>query len=333
MKQYNFTKKSKIFAIISAVLVIAGIVGLIINGGLNYGIDFTGGTNIQLSTKTASYEINATTDEIENVVSAALGGAEVQVQSLGTEALVIKTVELGGYLETEEGVVAEESDVEKVFAAIEAEYNVSIPEEERNVTTISASTSKKILADSLYAVLIAVVLMLLYITVRFEFLSGVSAVAGLVHNIVIMIGAYALFKLPVNNSFVAAVLTIVGYSINNTIVIFDRVRENVKKEKNLSYEEIADKSVSQSLARTINSSITTLMTIGMLYILGVNSIREFALPIIIGIVAGTYSSIFLCAPLWVKMKEGAKKLRSKRALSKKAPGKKKYVGAPKKEDK
>lgn len=334
MKQFNFTKKSGIFAIISLVLVIAGIAGLIINGGLNYGIDFTGGTNIQLSTKTESYEISATTDEIEDVVSNALGGAEVQVQSLGTEALVIKTVELGGYLATEEGATAEEmTDVEKVFAAIEAEYNVSIPEEERNVTTISASTSKKILGDSLYAILIAVVLMLLYITVRFEFLSGVSAVAGLVHNIVIMIGAYALFKLPVNNSFVAAVLTIVGYSINNTIVIFDRVRENVKKEKSLSYEGIADKSVSQSLARTINSSITTLMTIGMLYILGVNSIREFALPIIIGIVAGTYSSIFLCAPLWVKMKEGAKKMRSKKAANKKTPGKKKYVGAPKKEDK
>ena len=302
MKQYNFTKKSKIFAIISLVLVVAGIVGLIINGGLNYGIDFTGGTNIQLSTKTESYEIAATTDEIENVVKEALGGAEVQVQSMGTEALVIKTEELGGYI-AEDGTEGEEmTEVEKVFAAIEAEYGVSIPEEERNVTTISASTSKEILGDSLYAIAIAVILMLLYITVRFEFLSGASAVIGLIHNILIMIGAYALFRLPVNNSFVAAVLTIVGYSINNTIVIFDRVRENVKKDRKLSYEEIADKSVSQSLARTINSSITTLLTIGMLYILGVNSIREFALPIIIGIVAGTYSSIFLCAPLWVKMK-------------------------------
>ncbi len=333
MKQFNFTKKSKLFAIISLVLILAGIVGLVINGGLNYGIDFTGGTNIQLSTKTESYEISATTDEIEDLVSGVLGGAEVQAQSLGTEAIVIKTVELGGYLETAEGENAEESDVEKVFAAIEAEYGVTIPEEERNVTTISASTSKKILTDSLYAILIAVALMLLYITVRFEFLSGAAAVIGLLHNILIMIGAYALFALPVNNSFVAAVLTIVGYSINNTIVIFDRVRENVKKEKNLSYEGIADLSVSQSLARTINSSITTLLTIGMLYIMGVNSIREFALPIIIGIVAGTYSSIFLCAPFWVKMKEGWAKIRRKKAANKKTPGKKKYVGAPKKEDK
>lgn len=311
MKQFNFTKKSKLFAIISLVLILAGIVGLVINGGLNYGIDFTGGTNIQLSMKTESYEISATTDEIEDIVSEALGGAEVQAQSLGTEAIVIKTVELGGYLsaEDEAEAVEGESDVEKVFAAIEAEYGVTIPEEERNVTTISASTSKKILTDSLSATLLAVVLMLLYITVRFEFLSGAAAVIGLIHNILIMIGAYALFGFPINNSFVAAVLTIVGYSINNTIVIFDRVRENVKKERKLSYKDIADKSVTQSLARTINSSITTLLTVGMLYIMGVNSIREFALPIIIGIVAGTYSSIFLCAPLWVKMKEALIKKR------------------------
>ncbi|MDO5477623.1 MAG: protein translocase subunit SecF [Clostridia bacterium] len=304
MKQYNFTKNSKIFAIVSLVLILAGVVGLIVNGGLNYGIDFTGGTNIQLSMKTDSYEIVATTAEIEDVVKEALGGAEVQAQSMGTDAIVIKTVELGGYLneEGEAEATEGESDVEKVFSAIEAKYNVSIPEDERNVTTISASTSKKILTDSLSATLLAVVLMLLYITIRFEFLSGAAAVIGLVHNIIIMIGAYALFRLPINNSFVAAVLTIVGYSINNTIVIFDRVRENVKKERKLSYKEIADRSVSQSLARTINSSITTLITIGMLYIMGVNSIREFALPIIIGIVAGTYSSIFLCAPIWVKMK-------------------------------
>ena len=200
------------------------------------------------------------------------------------------------------------------------------------MTTISAGTSKKILTDSMYAVLIAVALMLLYITVRFEFLSGVSAVVGLIHNIVIMIGFYALFKIPVNNSFVAAILTIVGYSINNTIVIFDRVRENLRKNKSASYEEIADTSTAQSLNRTINSSITTLITIGMLYILGVNSIREFALPIIIGIIAGTYASIFLCAPLWVKMKNGVAKRRRNKAASKKAPGRKKYVGAPKKSE-
>ncbi len=295
MKQFNYTKKSKFFAIVSLVAILVGVLGLVINGGLKYGIDFTGGTNIQIDMMGKEYN----TDEMEALVSEVLGGKEVQVQSMADgKYVVIKTEALSGYLE--EG---EEKEVDKVFSAVEEKYEIEIPESERNVTTIGESTSKKILTDSMYAVLIAVALMLLYITIRFEFLSGVAAVLGLAHNIVIMIGFYAIMGLPINNSFVAAILTIVGYSINNTIVIFDRVRENVKKEKSLSYEEIADKSISQSLARTINSSITTLLTIGMLYILGVSSIREFALPIIVGIVAGTFASIFLCAPLWVYMKE------------------------------
>lgn len=324
MKQFNYTKKSKIFAIISAILIIAGIVGMIVNGGLNYGIEFTGGTNIQIDMQGKEFA----SEDIEALVSELIGGEEVQVQLLdGGKSIVIKTVELGGYLEEE---ATEESQVDEIFEAIEAKYEIEIPESERNVTTIGESTSKKILTDSFYAMVIAVALMLLYITIRFEFLSGIAAVVGLVHNILIMLGIYALFKIPVNNSFVAAILTIVGYSINNTIVIFDRVRENNKKERNASFEEIADMSVDQSLNRTINSSITTLLTIGMLYILGVSSIKEFALPIIVGIVAGTYASIFLCAPLWVKMKEAAAKMRKNKAVKKGKPGKKKYVGAPKK---
>ena len=302
MKQFKYTEKSKYFAIVSLVLVIVGVIGLLIHGGLSYGIDFTGGTTIQLDMQGADFS----TDDIESIVSGIIGEGDVQAQLA-------------------EGGSNEKLD--SIFSEIEEKYNITIPASERNVTTISAGTSKKILTDSMYAVLIAVALMLLYITVRFEFLSGVSAVVGLIHNIVIMIGFYALFKIPVNNSFVAAILTIVGYSINNTIVIFDRVRENLRKNKSASYEEIADTSTAQSLNRTINSSITTLITIGMLYILGVNSIREFALPIIIGIIAGTYASIFLCAPLWVKMKNDVAKRRSK-----KAPGRKKYVGAPKKSE-
>ncbi len=322
MKQFKYTQKSKFFALVSLVLIIAGVIGLLINGGLSYGIDFTGGTNIQVDMQGAEFS----TDDIEAVVSEAIGGADVQAQLLdGGKSVTIKTVELSTYAEN-----GEESEVDSVFSALEDKYNITIPASERNVTTIGEATSKKILTDSMYAIIIAVALMLLYITVRFEFLSGVSAVVGLIHNIVIMIGFYALFKIPVNNSFVAAVLTIVGYSINNTIVIFDRVRENVRKNKNASYEEIADTSIKQSLNRTINSSITTLLTIGMLYILGVNSIREFALPIIVGIIAGTYASIFLCAPLWVKMKEAAAKHRRNKIANKKTPGKKKYEGAPKK---
>lgn len=324
MKQFKYTQKSKMFVLVSLVLILAGIVGLAIHGGVSYGIDFTGGTTIQVSMQGAEFS----TDDIEVIVSNVIGEGDVQAQLVdGGESVSVKTIELP----YDEGGTNEK--LEKIFSDIEEKYGIEIPASERNVTTISAGTSKKILTDSMYAVLIAVALMLLYITIRFEFLSGVAAVAGLVHNIVIMIGFYALFKIPVNNSFVAAILTIVGYSINNTIVIFDRVRENLRKNRSLSYEEIADTSIAQSLNRTINSSITTLITIGMLYILGVNSIREFALPIIIGIFAGTYASIFLCAPLWVKMKNAAANHRRKKAEKKGTPGKKKYVGAPKKADK
>lgn len=325
MRHFNFTKHSKIFAIISAVLILAGVIAFIA-GGLNYGIDFTGGTTIQIDMDGKEFN----TDDIESLVSGLLGGAEVQAQKLdGGRSVLIKTIELQGYSEAD-GDNNADNQVDAIFEAISETYGVEVAEGERQVTTIGESTSKKILTDSMYAILIAVALMLLYITVRFEFLSGVSAVVGLIHNIVLMLGFYALFRIPVNNSFVAAVLTIVGYSINNTIVIFDRVRENVRKSRDASYEEIADNSVRQSLNRTINSSITTLLTIGMLYILGVNSIREFALPIIVGIVAGTYASVFLCAPLWVKMKEANAKRKRNIAAKKKAPGRKKYVGAPKK---
>ncbi len=328
MRHFNFTKSSKIFALLSVVLILAGLIGFIANG-LNYGIDFTGGTTIQIDMDGKEFA----TDDVERLVSDLLGGAEVQAQKLdGGRSVLIKTIELQGYSETTDAQTTD-NQVDAIFEAISETYGVKVEEGERQVTTIGESTSKKILTDSMYAILIAVVLMLLYITVRFEFLSGVSAVVGLIHNIVIMIGFYALFRIPVNNSFVAAVLTIVGYSINNTIVIFDRVRENVKKSRDASYEQIADISVQQSLNRTINSSITTLLTIGMLYILGVNSIREFALPIIVGIIAGTYASIFLCAPLWVKMKEANAKRRRNKASKKKAPGRKKYVGAAKKTEK
>ena len=155
--------------------------------------------------------------------------------------------------------------------------------------------------------------MLLYITVRFEFLSGVSAVAGLLHNILIMIGAYALFKLPVNNSFVAAVLTIVGYSINNTIVIFDRIRENMRgRKKNVTIFDVVNRSISETMGRTINSTITTLITIVLIYILGVTTIKEFALPLIIGIIAGAYTSIFIASTFWATWKESAEEAKKVR---------------------
>jgi len=146
-------------------------------------------------------------------------------------------------------------------------------------------------------------LMLIYITIRFDFQSGTSAVLALAHDVIIMLGFYALFGFTVNTGFIAAILTIVGYSINATIIVFDRVRENSRMMKKATPDEIADKAITSSYLRAINSSLTTLFTIGVLYVMGVASIKEFALPIIVGIVAGTYSSLFIAGPFWAWWKK------------------------------
>ena len=140
--------------------------------------------------------------------------------------------------------------------------------------------------------------MLIYITIRFSFKSGISAIIGLLHNILVMLAIYSIFQIPVNSSFVAAVLTVVGYSINDTIVVFDKIREAARKGGRSQFAEIANTSLNQTLTRTINTSVTTLITILTLYILGVDSIREFSLPIIIGVIVGTYSSICIATPIW-----------------------------------
>ncbi|UKI36152.1 MAG: protein translocase subunit SecF [Clostridiales bacterium] len=163
---------------------------------------------------------------------------------------------------------------------------------------VSATVGSELLGSSLQALLIAAVLMLIYISFRFELLSGLSAVLALVHDVLIMLSMYAIFRLPVNTSFIAAMLTIIGYSINATIVIFDRIRENTKYLKKETFSNIVNTSIWQSMGRSINTTVTTLITIVMVYILGVTSVREFALPIIIGLLCGTYSSIFLAGSFW-----------------------------------
>ena len=163
------------------------------------------------------------------------------------------------------------------------------------------SVGEEIRRNAYLSIAIATALMLLYITVRFEFRFGLAAVAALIHDVLIGLSVYAIFRLQVNSSFVAAILTIVGYSINDTIVLFDRVRENRKSMKRGEYEELIDSSINQTMTRTINTSITTLVAILCLYIFGVTAIREFALPLLVGVVVGTYSSIFIASPAWYEM--------------------------------
>ena len=167
-----------------------------------------------------------------------------------------------------------------------------------SVDSISETVGKELWKSAATSIAIAALLMLLYITFRFEVLSGLSAVIALIHDLLIMISFYVIFRVPVNTSFIAAILTILGYSINATIVIFDRIRENARFAKKVPFAETVNKSIWQTLNRSINTSLTTLFTLVVLYIIGVQSIKEFALPLIVGIVAGTYSSVFISGPVW-----------------------------------
>ena len=151
------------------------------------------------------------------------------------------------------------------------------------------------------------ILILIYITIRFEFRSGVAAVVALVHDILVMLSMYIIFRIPFNMNFIAAALTILGYSINATIVVFDRVRENRKLELKASFGDVVDKSIWQTMTRSIYTTITTLLAIVMLLILGVSSIRNFALPLLIGILSGCYSSVCISGPVWCALTGKGKK--------------------------
>lgn len=282
----------KKFFIVSSILVVISIILLFVKG-LNFGIDFTGGTTLQFDLNKTKYSASVET-EVRDIVKKHAKTNDITIQKTGENGISVKTIELTN----------EQSD--KVIDDVKKQFNLKQKHVLAN-DKVSGTVSGRLIGDSLKAILLAIILMLIYITFRFDFQSGTSAVLALAHDVIIMLGFYSLFGLNVNTSFIAAILTILGYSINATIIVFDRVRENQRTMKKASYGEIADNAINSSYLRAINSSITTLLTIGLLYIMGVDSIKEFALPIIVGIVAGTYSSLFIAAPFWAWWKDQDKK--------------------------
>jgi len=278
---FNIVKNRKIFFAISIIILLIGAVCFFVNG-LNTDIDFTGGTAIYVDLGTAYDEA-----AVRDCVDAVEGVTVSSVQKTGDNGALVKTTAIDTELRT------------KVTDALKAKFENSTV---MSVDNVSASVGQELWSNAALSICIAAILMLIYITFRFEVLSGISAVLALVHDMLMMIAIYAIFQFPVNTSFIAAILTILGYSINATIVIFDRIRENTRFLKKETFGDVVNKSVWQSMGRSINTSITTLLTIVMVYILGVPSIKDFALPLIIGIVAGTYSSIFIAGQFWVLFK-------------------------------
>lgn len=193
-----------------------------------------------------------------------------------------------------------EGNVAKVIAVLGEKYGVT--NNGVSVTQISATISSEMTRNAILAVLLSCIAMLIYVSIRFkDFNTGASSIIALLHDALIVLACYAVLRIPLSNSFIAAILTVLGYSINASIVIFDRIRENKHAHRKMSAEELVDTSVNQCMKRSIYTSLTTLFTIGSLYILGVQSVKEFALPIVVGIIAGTWSSVFISGSVWYEL--------------------------------
>lgn len=296
----NFLGKKNIFFAASIAVIVLGFVFMGINGAstgkvLNYSLDFVGGTstNVTFNEDMALSTIDA---NVVPVFSDVTGDGAIQVQKVaGSNEVIFKTRELN----VEERQTLEEALVEKF----------GVNKELITAETISSTISSEMKSDAVVAVIIATICMLIYIWFRFKDIRfAASSVAALVHDVLVVLAFYAVAKVSVGSTFIACMLTIVGYSINATIVIFDRIRENLGSMlKKDTLEELVNRSISQTLSRSIFTSLTTFVMVAALYVLGVTSIKEFALPLMVGIVCGTYSSVCITGALWYVLRTKIKK--------------------------
>ena len=297
-KSIDFIGKKAVFFTISGIIIAAGLISMGVHSAtegkaLNYGLDFMGGTST-----TADFGKDMTIEDIENdivpYVEKVTWDSDVQATKVeGTTQVTIKTRTLS---------LDERQELEDTLAE-----NCDVDASTITSQSISSTISGEMRSDALKAVIVSCIFMLLYIWFRFKDIRfAASAILALVHDVLVVITVYALVRISVGSTFIACVLTIVGYSINDTIVIFDRIRENLalKTGKQTAEElrEVANKSLTQTLSRSINTSITTFIMVVMLYILGVASIRDFSLPLMAGLVCGAYSSICIATELWYVMK-------------------------------
>jgi SecD/SecF fusion protein len=329
--KFNIIENKKKFLTISLSVIFAGLLMVVIFG-LNRGIDFTGGTIVTVNVgheiengdnfKQISDTVNSTINDYARENGLTIDKNTPQMA--GTEntrgitvRYNVKNVNDAERNEIDEALIAR---IGENIKAKMADLNIPVTNFKTDTATVGGSVSAELVLSAFYSVALAAVLMLIYLAFRFELLMGAAAVLALLHDVFIMVAFVAIFRYQINSSFIAAMITIIGYSINSTIVIFDRVRENTKRLslKEASYSEIGNKSIKETLMRSINTSITTLFTIFILFILGVSSIKEFAFPIIIGLIAGGYSSVFLAVSIWVMLKNFADKQKKIREARKAA---------------
>jgi len=285
---FNIVKKRYWWFGISLLIIIPGIISLFMQG-LNLGIDFKGGTMLEVTFKKAVTQA-AITDTMKSV------GLEGPVQlSNGNTSALIRTEAL------------EETKRNELLTALQTkvgEYDKTTLKEDK----VGPAMGQELTRNAFYALIIAMGLMIAYITIRFQFVFAISGIIALLHDVLVVVGLFSLFRWEIDSTFVAAILTIFGYSINDTVVIFDRIRENEAKMKRAdSYDDMVDKSVWQTMRRSVNTVVTVLITLFSVFILGGESTRVFSLAMLIGVFSGAYSSIFNASQILVEIKTHMKK--------------------------
>ena len=299
-KPIDFLGKRKYFFALSALVIVIGFVAMGIqsangNGALNYSLDFKGGTSTNV-TFNEDYSIEEIDEKIVPVVEETVGDKNVQTQKVkGTNQVIIKTkaLDLDGREALNKALVD----------------NFGVDDSLITAENISSTVSSEMRQDAIIAVAIATICMLIYIWFRFSDIRfATSAVIALIHDVLVVLTFYAIARVSVGNTFIACMLTIVGYSINATIVIFDRIREEMKyKRRDEDLADVVNKSITYTLTRSIYTSFTTIVMVAVLYILGVSSIKEFASPLMVGFIGGAYSSVCITGALWYVMKKHSKK--------------------------
>jgi len=291
----DFVGRKKLAVLFSIVLILIGVVSLLIKGGPNYGIDFAGGTLVQIkfTAPTKPADIKAALKEID------LGSFVVQQFGEGGDEFLIRAQNTSAELEGLSQTIA---------AALEAKYGADSVEV-RRAEMVGPQVGKDLREKGLLAILYAMIGILVYVTWRFEFRFAVGAILALAHDVMITLGAFSIFNQEIDLPVIAAFLAIIGYSLNDTIIVYDRIRENMGKYAKSGLAEVINRSINETLSRTILTSGTTLLVVVALFIFGGGVIHTFAFALLVGILIGTYSSIFVASPLllfWEERKKGGK---------------------------
>ncbi|KKM09227.1 preprotein translocase subunit SecF [Clostridiales bacterium PH28_bin88] len=279
-RKFNFVGRRKLWYLLSLLIIIPGMISFSVQG-LNTGIDFTGGNIFRLQ-----FEQQVDTGQLREVMGAE-NMKDFSLQQSGERQFIIRTPELA-----EEDSKQLLRDLEQKLGKLEVLGN----------DKVGAVIGAELRKNAIMALVIASILMVIYITIRFEFFFAIAAITALLHDVMVTVSIFSLFRIQVDSAFVAAILTIIGYSINDTIVIFDRIRENLKLHRKESLEELVNNSISQTLTRSINTVLTVVMALLALIFLGGETTRVFALAMLVGTLSGTYSSIFTASPLWIDLR-------------------------------